>query len=171
MSDKLCISDTTFKRAMRCLAATPTLITTSSEGRRFGMTATAVTAVSAAPPSLLVCVNRGASIFLPLLRAQSFCVNVLDADHQFLCGTFSGKATGEERFGFGDWGNGPENLPYLKGAQANLFCSLEQHSSFATHEIFIGKIAETMFSADVNSLVYLDGQFLRRENQPHAPFI
>ena len=43
-----------FKLAMRRLAATVTIVTAGREGRRFGMTATAVTSVTAAPPTLLI---------------------------------------------------------------------------------------------------------------------
>ena len=51
-----------FRKAMRRLTSAVTVITTAHEDRRYGMTATAVTSVSADPPSLLICVNRSASL-------------------------------------------------------------------------------------------------------------
>jgi flavin reductase len=165
------VSPQAFKQAMRCLAATPTIITTFWQGQRYGMTATAVNAVSADPPSLLVCVNRGASICEPLLQAQSFCVNVLDADHQELCRVFSGGASGQARFASGEWRATSEQIPYLVEAQANLFCRVEQQSAFATHEIFIARIADTMIREDASPLVYLDGQFLLKAKQTPPVFL
>lgn len=156
------ISSQLFKSAMRCLAATPCIVTTVENGQRFGMTATAVNAVSADPPSLLVCINRSASIFKPLMAAQAFCVNVLDSDHQQLCGVFSGGENGEQRFRFGNWDAGRGGLPFLKGAQANLFCRVEQNAQFTTHEIFIGCVTGIVLGTEVSPLIYLDGQFLHK---------
>ena len=46
-----------FKKGMRHLAASVTLITTRYGDLRGGLTATAVCSVSAEPPQILVCVN------------------------------------------------------------------------------------------------------------------
>ena len=46
-----------FKAGMRKLALGVALITSATPGRRFGLIATAVSSVSASPPTLLVCVN------------------------------------------------------------------------------------------------------------------
>ena len=51
-----------FRDAMRRLAATVTIISARGEGRRHGITATAVTSVSRDPPSLLVCVTGSGSL-------------------------------------------------------------------------------------------------------------
>lgn len=151
-----------FKSAMRCLAATPCIITTRDGPKRYGMTATAVNSVSADPPSLLVCINRSASIFEPLKAAQAFCVNVLDSDQQRLCGIFSGRERGERRFDHGHWAVGFADLPCLEGAQANLFCQVEQQAQFTTHEIFIGRVVDIRLGAEVSPLIYLDGEFLHK---------
>ena len=50
-----------FKKGMRHLAASVTLITTRHRELRGGLTATAVCSVSAEPPQILVCVNKTAS--------------------------------------------------------------------------------------------------------------
>jgi flavin reductase (DIM6/NTAB) family NADH-FMN oxidoreductase RutF len=42
-----------FRRSMRALTSAVSIISTRYEGLNFGMTATAVTSVSMAPPSLL----------------------------------------------------------------------------------------------------------------------
>ncbi len=66
-----------FRKAMRRLASAVTVISTAHDDRRHGMTATAVTSVSSAPPSLLACINRSASLHAPLLASRRFCVNIL----------------------------------------------------------------------------------------------
>ena len=66
-----------FRMAMRHVAATVYAVTTGHGGNRFGILATAVSSLSFDPPSLLVCVNRSASLHGPLNSADTFCVNVL----------------------------------------------------------------------------------------------
>lgn len=93
-----------FKRAMRRLASTVTIVgTADANGNRYGTTATAVDSVSMNPPSLLVCINHAASIHAPLSGRGAFCVNVLTTEHERLVSAFSGRLTGEERFAVGDW--------------------------------------------------------------------
>ena len=80
-----------FKKAMRRLAATVTIISTSdANGNRYGMTATAVNSLAMDPPSLLICVNHSASIHAPLVGRGRFCVNVLTTGHEDLVSAFSG---------------------------------------------------------------------------------
>src|SRR3546814_11559677 len=66
------------RAAMRRLAATVTVISTrADDGIRHGMTATAVTSVSADPPAVLACVNRSAALHAQLHLGPLFCINLL----------------------------------------------------------------------------------------------
>ena len=59
-----------FREAMRHVAQTVYAVTTSFEGKPYGIIATAVSSLSFAPPSLLACINRDASLHEPLARAE-----------------------------------------------------------------------------------------------------
>jgi flavin reductase (DIM6/NTAB) family NADH-FMN oxidoreductase RutF len=50
-----------FKAVMRNVAGATSIITASHAGERAGLTATSLTALSAEPPTVIVCINRGAS--------------------------------------------------------------------------------------------------------------
>ena len=63
------VDATAFKKGMRHLAASVTLITTRHRDLRGGLTATAVCSVSAEPPQILVCVNKTASAHDPIGEA------------------------------------------------------------------------------------------------------
>lgn len=80
-----------FRLTMRRLAAMITVITTRDRNRRFGMTATAVTSVTMAPPSLLVCVIRCASLHEPLSVRGRFCVNILKSGQEDVSRVFAGR--------------------------------------------------------------------------------
>jgi flavin reductase (DIM6/NTAB) family NADH-FMN oxidoreductase RutF len=148
-----------FRHAMRRLAATVTIITTAEGKQWHGMTATAVTSVSADPPALLVCVNQTAGLHDPLIASGRFCVNLLRACHTDLCGVFSGQREGHERFQFGDWLTDDSGLPYLADAQASLLCSVELKMAYATHTVFIGRVDAVRIFDEVSPLIYQDGRF------------
>lgn len=154
--------DQDFRAAMRRLASTVTVLTCRNpEGRRFGMTATAVTSVSADPPSVLICVNRSAAMHAHLERERLFCINLLRADQQAISEAFSGLAEGESRFQHGNWASDADGVPYLANAQANIFCSVEEAYPHGTHGIFIGRVRRAKSDAGVNPLIYQDGAYMR----------
>lgn len=145
-----------FRAAMRRLAATVTIVTTVEDGVPHGMPATAVSSLSAEPPSLLVCVNRSASMHGPTERTRHFCINMLDAGHADLCSDFGAQARAE-RFTVGDWSEGRHGLPYLPTATAALFCAVDHAVDYGTHTIFIGRIEDIVLADDAEPLIFLGG--------------
>lgn len=143
-----------FKAAMRRFAATVTIITVGDRSVRHGMTATAVTSLSAEPPSLLVCVNQAASLHERLQNTSSFCVNILHRDQIKHSRAFSGGLRGEERFQIGDWALSENGAPFLVDAQANLFCRRAAAIPYRTHTIFIGEVVMVQTRAEVAPLLY-----------------
>ena len=153
------ISPDTFKGAMRRLAATVNVITCENDGLRYGITATAVTSLSADPQSLLVCVNRGSSI-CPIIEARrAFCVNILGSHHVDVSQAFGGGATGSNRFSTGDWDMTDEGLPFLGDAQASLICDLDHTVSYGTHNVFFGRVKSIRLSDTIRPLIYGDGRY------------
>lgn len=150
---------TEFRKAMRRLTSAVTVITTAHEQRRYGMTATAVTSVSADPPSLLICINRSASLHEPLIRSGRFCVNILLAEQSDIATAFSGGVPQELRFAQGHWGPDEADVPFLREAQANIFCDADAMSSYGTHNIIIGKVSQVLVHGRVTPLLYQDGQY------------
>lgn len=56
------VDQQTFRDAMSCMGAAVNIITTDGPAGRAGFTASAVCSVTDTPPTLLVCLNRGASV-------------------------------------------------------------------------------------------------------------
>ena len=150
-----------FKLAMRRLASTVTVISAHRDGQRYGMAATAVNSVTTTPPTLLICVNRSASIHGPIEAERTFCVNLLNHSHHALVPPFSGQASGEERFAHGAWSQNGNDLPYLDDAQANLFCSVVDQLTYGSHSVFIGEVTAVRLFGESAPLIYHDGQFFR----------
>ncbi|WP_292855489.1 flavin reductase family protein [Mesorhizobium sp.] len=155
-----------FKLAMRRLTSTISLITTAHAGRRIGMAATAVQSVTADPATLLVCINRNASISVPLQESRRFAVNLLHLSHADLVPIFSGKLKDEARFDHGTWED-DEGIPVLADAQAALVCDVSGMAAIGSHDVFFGRVTSIEVRREVSPLLYEDGRFVRSTNLPN----
>lgn len=155
----------TFRHALRCVAGTVYLVTASDESRRWhGITATSVVSVSMSPPSLLACINTASTVFGPIDRLGSFCVNVLAQEHEQHSARFSSPAEHEARFRFGEWKR-HAGLPYLADAQAVIFCNVAHKIVHGSHAIFIGNVEHVIVPRGINQpLIYYNQSYLSHDN-------
>ncbi|OQP87381.1 hypothetical protein BTR14_05435 [Rhizobium rhizosphaerae] len=160
-----------FRAGMRKLAGGVTIITSLDlDGRRCGLTATAVCSLSTDPPSLLACVNRESSVAAVVEASGVFAVNVLGLDHQGVAEVFAGRAglAREERFGAGGlWHRRVTGAPVLGDAAVAFECRLAEVKPFGTHLILIGAVAATHLADCLEGpLIYGNGAFSRLAAMP-----
>jgi flavin reductase len=93
----------TFRDAMACVGAAVNIITTDGPAGMAGFTASAVCSVTDSPPTLLVCLNRGASVWPTFSENRTLCVNTLSAGQEPLSNLFGGKTPMEDRFAAARW--------------------------------------------------------------------
>jgi flavin reductase len=148
-----------FRLAMRRVASTVNVISILVDGQPMGITATAVSSISLDPPSLLVCINRAASLHAPMGDMSHFRVNVLHREQEEMARMFADRSQHALRFLSG-WDIDSRGAPSLVDAQATILCRKLDSHSFATHSIFIGVVEEAASRPDVDPLVYLDGRYL-----------
>ena len=150
-----------FLAGMRKVAGAVSVITTvGSDGERRGLTATAVCSLSAAPPSLVACVNRKTWVAQFVPDSEVFAVNVLSHTQEAIARTFAGQTdlAAGDRFSVGEWETGTTGVPIARGTLASFECRLERIVDHTTHVILIGQVVATVLG-DGHSLVYLDGNF------------
>ncbi len=87
-----------FRDAMAHVGAAVNIITTDGPAGRAGFTASAVCSVTDTPPTLLVCLNRSASVWPVFSEHHTLCVNTLAAGQEALSTLFGGKTAMDERF-------------------------------------------------------------------------
>src|SRR3546814_11371826 len=121
------------------MAKSVTVITCRHEGVRYAMAATAADALSMDPPSMIVSVNRSASLHAPLSAGAGFCINVLARTPEENSRAFGGPRKGEGRFALGEWIQGAEGIPVLAGAQASLLIKDGVLVSYENPGNFIGQ--------------------------------
>ncbi len=128
------------------------VITTLHQGQRYGLTATAVSSVCAAPPRLLVCVNRQGASHAMIAVSGIFCVNVLEEGHDRIARAFAGKDA--ERFAAGDWTVISTGAPVLTEAVAAFDCRLAEAFDEFSHTIFIGEVVGVSGGQGRDPLLY-----------------
>jgi flavin reductase (DIM6/NTAB) family NADH-FMN oxidoreductase RutF len=125
------------------------------------MTATAVTSLSADPPSLLVCINQRTRFFDVMSGARQFCVNVLHHDQAELSAAFAGGVAPEARFGIGDWRHDEDGFQFLSDAQAVFFCTRKAMFPYGSHAIFVGDVVRSVHREEISPLVYENAGYRR----------
>lgn len=151
-----------FAHAMRQLVSGVSIITAGTGSGRVGMTATAVTSLSASPPALIVCLNRSSSAGPQIAESRTFAVNILAADQIEIGERFAGKGgfKGAARFGVGAWSTGISGAPVLSGALASIECELDELIERHTHAILIGRVVHTATLPRKASLAYWQGSYV-----------
>lgn len=147
-----------FREAMSRIGAAVHIVTTAGPLGRAGATMTAVTSVSDAPPTLLVCINRTGRL-AAILRANGvFCVNTLVEGDEGLAGIFAGKGglDHEARFDHGVWAVASTGAPVLVGARAALDCRVSQVSEIGSHAVVFGEVETVRLDRPRAPLIYVD---------------
>lgn len=145
-----------FRQGMSNLGAAVNVITTDGQAGKAGFTASAVCSVTDTPPTLLVCLNRSASVFETFKNNQVLCVNTLSCDQQHLSNVFGGKTPMNERFEQGSWTNLVTNAPVLEGALVSFDCEVVQSLSVGSHDVLFCQVKGMKQKEGVNALMYFN---------------
>jgi flavin reductase len=145
-----------FREGMSRVPGAVHVVTTEGLSGRAGFTATAVTPVTDAPASLLVCVNTASRSAQALLANRVFCVNALGASDRELADVFAGRTDlqGQERFSVGSWDIIETGSPALTTSLVSFDCRLSDARVIATHHVIIGEIVRIRLGPIHPALVY-----------------
>lgn len=132
------------KKGMRRLASGVSIITAQgANDKRIAMTVSSVTSVSDSPASLLVCVNKSATMASALKMGDVFAVNVLNQSHEPISNACATPEVGDSRFALGQWSRDDSSGVYfLADAPAVFFCVVKQIVEYGTHHIYIGDLLD-----------------------------
>jgi len=153
--------DSTFRSSMRLLAGGVTIVATAFEGRRSGLTATAVCSLALAPPRILVSINMQGLTYEFVSRSRCMSVNLLAKDHENLAERFAAKraARDENRFVLGEWKTKLTGAPLLTDALAALDCQVTEIIPLDTHAILIGVVEGVLFGPRRPPLIHFEAGF------------
>ena len=145
--------------AMRFLASSVSVISAKDQsGKLYSMTASSVTSLTIDPPSVLVCVNNSASIHDVLTPGKNLCINILQKNQQEISNLCSSKQRESQRFENDFWDT--SDVPFVKNAQSNIFCKVEETIAYHTHKIVIASVESSQSADTFNTLMYAYGGYL-----------
>lgn len=132
-----------FRASMRLVAASVSLVTArDDDGTWHGMAVTSAGSLSMEPPSMMVAINRTASIHPVIARTRGFTLNLMDESHVGLLERFSRSDLRHQRFSPEDWTDGAG--PILKGALCAHVCTVAERHEFGTHTVFFGNVTQVI---------------------------
>ena len=152
-----------FLTSMRSLAAGVSLVTVSDkDGKPHGMAVTSATSLSMEPPSMMVAVNKSASIYPVIKDVGFFSLNLLEASQGDMLEAFSRSDMRDKRFQENQWEAGYAGLPALKGALSTHFCKVAEAHDFGTHTVFFGTVEDLVIAENAKKnpdpIIWLNGR-------------
>ena len=149
-----------FIQAMRGVASTVSVVSAKTDDIRHAMTAISVVSLSMEPPSMLVCVNKEASIHNILSVGSLFCINILSDKQESLSKVCSESDEGESRFEDIAWEE-ENGYVFNSNSSSNVFCECTNIIDHNTHTIFIAEVKRTINNVSDGPLVYMSGKYLK----------
>lgn len=138
-----------FRASLRLVAASVSLVTARDEaGEWHGMAVTSAGSLSMDPPSMMVAVNRTASVYPVILKSGRFTLNLIDETQATLLEPFARSDMRDQRFLPGAWMAAGLGGPVLKNALCCHVCQVAETHDFGTHTIFFGTVEEVILSPE-----------------------
>jgi flavin reductase (DIM6/NTAB) family NADH-FMN oxidoreductase RutF len=153
--------DDIFRQSMRLLAGGVTIVASSFEGTRSGLTATAVCSLALTPPRILASINIQGDTYGLVRRSRCMSVNLLSLEHERLARRFATHRAmlNEDRFGAGVWVQRITGAPVLADALAALDCRVTEIIPLDSHAILIGMVEDVMFGPARPPLIHFQAHF------------
>jgi flavin reductase len=155
------VTPRSFRDGMARLSAAVSIVCTDGPAGRAGFTASAVCSVTDTPPTLLVCLNRNASVYSAFKENRVLCVNTLAAEQQELSRVFGGNTPSEERFAKAEWRRATTGSPVLVGASVSFDCQIVEMISRGTHDVLFCEIKNIETNIRSDALVYYARRYHR----------
>src|ERR1700683_612406 len=131
-----CVSGEEFRDLIGRFATGITIVTTFHDDTRYGTTASALTSVSLAPPTLLVCMNRDSLNGQAIAQSRHFAVNVLAEDRDDLADHFAKRGSS---FTGVPVTAGQCGSPLLTDALAVFECEVSDEIQAGTPKVFFAR--------------------------------
>lgn len=128
-------------------------------GLPVGMVIGSFTSVSLDPPLVAYLPTRSSASYARLRTSRHFCVNVLAADQQDLCGHFASRVA--DKFEGIDWTTASNGSPILPGTIGWIECEVAEELDGGDHHIVVGRVLELAVQRTTLPLLFFQGGYGR----------
>lgn len=131
------------------------IVTSNGVAGMVGITVSAVTSVTADPPSLLICINNQSQSVNVIKKNGKFCVNYLNSNQKDISNLFAGLVDGEssDPFSKHSWTESNTGSLVLSDSLAVFDCNISSHIIEGSHTIFIGRVYD-VYKREGEPLIY-----------------
>ena len=152
----------TFWRAIGNRATGSTVVTARSDEGPAGFLGLSATHICAAPPLMLVSIDKRTSALQTVLAARHFALNFLPREAVEIAEMFGGKGLqkGVERFATGRWGTLRTGAPVLLDAMGAIDCRLVETIERHGVVIAIGQVVGAYDGTGAAPLIHFRGGYL-----------
>ena len=151
----------TFINAMAGAVTPVSIVTTDGPAGKFGMTVSAVSSVSADPPTVLACINQRSPACDAIRENGVFCINLLSNTQSTIANNFAGRSVNGNApydFSIAEWTTAKSGSAILLNATASFDCVVSQLHIAGTHLIVIGEVLGT-FASENTALGYKNREY------------
>jgi flavin reductase (DIM6/NTAB) family NADH-FMN oxidoreductase RutF len=158
----MAVNPDNLRLAMRRWATGVTVVTSSFQGYRHGMTVNSFTSISLDPALVLVSIERKTRTYKLIEQAEVFGVTILSAGQQEISDCFAGRHTEtEDRFSNLETFTLETGVPFIKGGTAFFDCKVMTTLGAGDHTVFVGEVIATGYDDTVDPLLYFDRNYRR----------
>jgi len=134
-----------------------TVITTSADGKREGLTANSFSALSLDPPLVLWSIVRKSGSLPGFMASGHFAINVLASNQAEISHRFA-TSSADKFAGLEDVREGLGGSPLLPGVLASFECETERTIEGGDHILFVGRVLRMTYS-DGDPLIFSGGRY------------
>lgn len=154
-----------FRRSLSEFSTGVTVITTSVNGERFGLTSNSFASVSLAPPLILWSIRRESTSFSAFMGCSHFAVNILADDQIELSQRFA--KSGPDKFRDIECRAGEGDVPLFSHVAATFECINSHAYDGGDHLILVGEILRYC-RYDRQPLLFVKGRYAVSADHPSA---
>jgi flavin reductase (DIM6/NTAB) family NADH-FMN oxidoreductase RutF len=144
-----------FKDVLSRWASGVSVVTTMCDGAPHGLTVSAFSAVSAAPPRVLICLGNDTDSKPLIERARCFAVHILGRDHVALGPRFAKLVPGvDDAFTGVAYRSERTGAPILEQCVGWLDCRVESLLPVGDHTVFVGAVEAASLGAEGEPVLY-----------------
>jgi flavin reductase (DIM6/NTAB) family NADH-FMN oxidoreductase RutF len=134
------ISKASFRGILSHFASGVTVVAVNGPRGPAGFTATGFTSASLVPPLILFCIDKDASVYDVVVKAEAFGVSILDVSQASIARRFA--QSDIDRFeGVAVRSGDATHVPLIEGALAHLECHRHALHDVGDHTIVVGEVA------------------------------
>lgn len=140
---------------MRFWTTGVTIITTSYEGDRHGMTVSSFTSISVDPPVVLVSINQHTRTYQLMKKSGIYAVTILEKSQQTISDKFAGLIPEEnDRFTGLETRTLVTGSPIISGGIAFFDCRIIQAVDVGHNTVFFGEVLDAEYHENLKPLLY-----------------